>query len=1607
MPRAPLHATSSALPLNPASSSQDSCSHSQTSRQNIPKKPLVICSDVRPVPGDSRARKRREPSSLEVVGHHTHHTEDRRTPRNQADISEGKRRKEGVAPTHRRQCPCTSVVEGTLDVSSNVLPSWSTSPVSSGHKRSNVGRGGQHAEHHTGPLTRQRLKEASQKGLASNSDTKAEKASVLRSQEAAANAFEDKVELTPNIVAKGRRKKGELAASRCLESDDVAHNSASGVSLAEGEREVEMTSPPKVRREADSETDDDLEGSDSGVEANAPLELQSVETEIEKFETALTLLRPTLGDYAGEREDSVQAIEAHINKLLSRKKGGMIYLCGASGTGKTCTAMHVLQQKLRDPKHRGKVHKDLVNIKCAHREKDAQLFVEMLVRMLPPSCETSEKALHGELKSAIIRDGIAGLVTRFTRLTEKSDKLWLCLVDEVDFLTTAGKTRTDVLTGGGRNLCGGGRTAGGHGHAAQRQDVLMALALAAVHPQSKIIVVAISNSSELAQHFAGLPIPSLTFCPYTEKQLTSLLLKRLEALGGQQCFAAPAILLFARKAANTYGDFRLALSGFCRAIEDKLNALHEERTAALLSGVSSRPRPGISSCSTAVPLSRSTTAESSSSFEPSHASHLTSSYRSRSGSSSFDRSFSPLSPSTLQRATYSKGWAETAPQASRGSSPTPDDKGDIMSVEVAFSSSSPVGEHLRESPRLGKGVKRGQCAAVGDESPGNSVSCTPCSSREDSGQEGSAAVLGFSSSPADGILALRSHGQKAPTGILPGQACLPELYSESQDGQSRKTNAYAGSPAEGDLNVKSTHTSDNNKPTQACHLQSLPDDMTCQQHATPSTVASSLTSSPLASTHGHGGTSKTLTQGSAVSCRKKPPELSQKCVLGEDLHSALRRKLESAEPLSRAEMSFSEVDARDEVCSASFFGKVTATSPVTAAGLAGHYGGVAGYGDTPHARDLPDTPGSIGVLTLPSAANTPHNALGSPLAAFTPPAVVSSPLANSPSMESHGAELPHLHSVSDSFSAEAKETEEAATSDMERQADIENLERGRLTVGTEPRAEIYRVDQGGDEVFPSDVLTVRHCSQSADRATSERGSSQGESLIFVSQREALAAHSTASSPARRIMRNGERNCLLRSTSVPSSDFGGAASSCTAASFLCSSPPATPFPSAGGAASGHRNRSLAHRPHAPRQPHLSALKLLQFQKEQTPFSEKSTSHCRLSSSSSNCSSSRRSVELRDVRNFSPGPGTTPLNHFFLSAGGRANREVAVVSAGPQDVGGTQGHCRATSASIVGGDERRREADGGSNAHGQNPATLARKARSSVRGATGGTSVQRGVTEEVIGVGALNARAGTVFGNEQQSVVARIQGLPLMHQVYLLAACRSAMKRVHESPPKKEAAGRGKEEARQLVERRASGARGSHQENVALQHQHLAGCVGSVDITFEDVEVGKSPSRSPSPFHFALVQYRQLCQELQNGHFLNENMATSCWRHALEAFEQMGLMRPKHIMGCGLEKRTSSSGCSSSLLKGPWSAGSVARGAYDSFPPFGGGRRSSAGSLWTSGSSSGGGRWSAGSFRAQRAAEKEQAWELQLSPPLIEAAIKRLQPILMSSDLEEHFTRGLEA
>lgn len=401
-----------------------------------------------------------------------------------------------------------------------------------------------------------------------------------------------------------------------------------------------------------------------------------------------------------------------------------------------------------------------------------------------------------------------------------------------------------------------------------------------------------------------------------------------------------------------------AFSPYSRAIEDKLNALHEERTATLLAGVSvSRPCPGISNCSTAVPLSRSTTAESSSSFDALHSTPPANSYQSSSGSHSFDRSFSPppraLHVSTLER------WEDGCHEHSRRNSPTAGEKGNLLSAEVAFSSSSPVGEHLRESPCL-KGHGRGQCAADGDESPGGSVSFSPCASGESSLQDGSAAVLSFPS-PADEVLALRSRGQKASAGITPSQACLSAVPKDRQEEPPEKTSVCVGSSVEGDPNVKSTQTSICcNKPTQAFHLQNLADEMNSQQHATPSTVASSLSSSPLASAHG--GTSRALAQGTAVSCRKKPPELSQKCVLGEDLHSALRRKLVCTESLSRAEVGFGEGEGGDGVPPPGPFGKVTATSPITGAGLAGHYGLVAGYGGK--SSEHTNLPQRVGISSL-------------------------------------------------------------------------------------------------------------------------------------------------------------------------------------------------------------------------------------------------------------------------------------------------------------------------------------------------------------------------------------------------------------------------------------------------------------------------------------------------------------------------------------------------------------------------------------------------------------------------------------------------------------------
>lgn len=96
-----------------------------------------------------------------------------------------------------------------------------------------------------------------------------------------------------------------------------------------------------------------------------------------------------------------------------------------------------------------------------------------------------------------------------------------------------------------------------------------------------LCVAAISNSIELSTHLAGLTVRTLAVAPYTEKEILAIIQKKLqvatEALNEarrkrglpalpagaleKKVFAPSALLIFARKAANSNGDLRMALSG--------------------------------------------------------------------------------------------------------------------------------------------------------------------------------------------------------------------------------------------------------------------------------------------------------------------------------------------------------------------------------------------------------------------------------------------------------------------------------------------------------------------------------------------------------------------------------------------------------------------------------------------------------------------------------------------------------------------------------------------------------------------------------------------------------------------------------------------------------------------------------------------------------------------------------------------------------------------------------------------------------------------------------------------------------------------------------------
>ncbi|PFH37881.1 hypothetical protein BESB_002220 [Besnoitia besnoiti] len=1238
-----------------------------------------------------------------------------------------------------------------------------------------------------------------------------------------------------------------------------------GEGAADGEEEVETASPPKQGGEKLWELELENQGHRSGFdgaseseveETEEDLRLRNLEDEIDKFETALTLLRPTLGDYAGERDDSVQAISTHIDKLLARKRGGMIYLCGASGTGKTCTALHVLDRKLKESKHRGKIHKELVTVSCAHREKDAQLFCEMLVRMLPASGLPSERALYADLKATLMKEGIGGLVTRFASFTKKFDKFWLCLVDEVDFLATTGKIRTDVLCGAGRKSGRNPGAAGAGGSAssqknALQQDILMALALAATHPQSKIIVVAISNSSELAQHFTGLPIPSLTFCPYTERQLTALLLKRLEVLGCQRCFATPAILVFARKAANTYGDFRMALSGFCRAIEDKLGALHDHRAQALRAAASRR-QSSFSRCSTTLP-SRFVTGQT-----------------------------------LLDSPTSSAGLPSPLSSSNRRS-------------RAALLSSFP--------------------AVEADASPASGAASRDADAR--GGLPPSAP-----SSPSAVAKATRRNSlvRVAQGGAL----CSQKEAARGGDSQASPTPLFAGALSQSALTDETPE-----------HMHQM----------TPSTVASSLYPSPLASGPSSCPSPAMSSCQSMCDARRKPPTVLQKCLLEEAMHTTgfvRRGNKESAEGAVGTPLGLSGGDG-------------AASAPDERA-------------DSRAADAWTMTPPSLHALSLA----TPREAAGD-RQLHIPRSVNREAVAAVESAEKSEGRVAERDGQE-----EGEETESRSRGDVLGQDAAPSFRRARsdiLPLGSQkPKAQVFGESRNtGKPFLPSPLsAAVPHFVSG--------GLQRSHSSLQPS-----GSHS--SYPA-----------------VPVSSLSPSSPSLASfASASTSTPPSSPFAHPGSAghtplaalsqtASGQRRRRSQ----------LSALKLLQLQQNQpsSEHAEQMQSHRRPSCSSSSCASSRRSLELRDIQNLKnvSSKVTSPLSHLMVAASRVAGSRSPLSSTrDPSRSGDERAHeaSEGTDRAVSRGDTGSVERTRGVLPAGDAETRARRGGRRSGEGAgladLSEIEGRPSVSPQVIGVGEMNARAGAIFGNDQQHVVSRIQGLPLMHQVYLLAACRSAMKRVYEA---NQAAGAANGRAR--GEKSAAGGRHS-QENVSNQQkEQLLGCGGSVDITFTDVE----------------VQYRQLCQELQNGYLLSQHMATSCWRHALEAFEQMGLMRPTRSAGVlGSTSSTGFSGLSgggagaasvsSGAKGGLWGGAAVgsARGGFGAFGPFGGGGRRSSAGLFAGKVGTGAG--TGGAFRTKLVAEREQAWELQMSPALIEAAIKRLQPILMSSDLEEHFTRGLEA
>uniref|UniRef100_A0A6B2L3P9 Origin recognition complex subunit 1 n=1 Tax=Arcella intermedia TaxID=1963864 RepID=A0A6B2L3P9_9EUKA len=223
------------------------------------------------------------------------------------------------------------------------------------------------------------------------------------------------------------------------------------------------------------------------------------------------------------RQDEYNYILNFLESTFDSESGRVLYISGTPGTGKTVTVTNILKY---------------------FKEKKSDKFVDIYVNGLSLSHPKNSyievwKHLSGDtLVANKARELLLDLFRSGTPIREKlklTKKFVVLVLDEVDFLRT------------------------------KAQDVLYDFFDCANLPQSKFIVIGISNTNDLPERcfkpkiVSRLGLNRIIFSPYNEEKLLTIIKARLGEKYLKEIFREGACELIARKIAYTNSDVRKAL----------------------------------------------------------------------------------------------------------------------------------------------------------------------------------------------------------------------------------------------------------------------------------------------------------------------------------------------------------------------------------------------------------------------------------------------------------------------------------------------------------------------------------------------------------------------------------------------------------------------------------------------------------------------------------------------------------------------------------------------------------------------------------------------------------------------------------------------------------------------------------------------------------------------------------------------------------------------------------------------------------------------------------------------------------------------------------------